>query len=167
MGDEASLRKELVELWHSNPFGGHSGILVTYQKLKGTFYWKHMYKDVYDFITACNTCQRHKSGLSAYPGLLQPLPVPEHVWSDISMDFIEGVPKSHGKQVILVMVDRLNKYAHFCGLSHPYTALDVAQLFLDHIFKLHGLPRTIMSDRDSIFLIHFWRELFKLLQVRL
>ncbi|XP_027083680.1 uncharacterized protein [Coffea arabica] len=140
MGAEASLRRELVELWHSSPFGGHSGILVTYEKLKGTFYWKHMYKDVYDFVTACDTCQCHKSNLSTYPGLLQSLPVPEHIWSDISMDFIEGLPKSHGKQVILVVVDRLSKYAHFCGLSHPYTALDVAQSFLDHIFKLHGLP---------------------------
>ena len=83
------------------------------------------------------------------------------------MDFIKGLPKSNGKDVIIVVVDRLSKYAHFMALSHPYSAVTVAQLFLTHIFKLHGLPSSIISDRDPIFVSSFWEELFKLQGVEL
>jgi len=94
--------------------------------------------------------------------LLQPLPIPEVVWSQISMDFIDGLPKSHRCEVILVVVDRLSKYGHFLPLKHPYTAQSVAHVFLDTIVKLHGLPDAITSDRDVVFLRSFWQELFTL-----
>jgi len=100
-------------------------------------------------------------------GLLQPLPIPEGVWQNLTMDFIEGLPKSEGCTVILVIVDRLTKYAHFLPVKHPYTAATIAQLFMDHVVKLHGLPASIVSDRDTIFVSHFWRELFKLYKVNL
>jgi len=83
------------------------------------------------------------------------------------MDFIEGLPRSRGKDTILVVVDRLSKYAHFLALSHPFIAATMAQLYFEHIFKLHGLPKTIVTDRDRIFLSHFWQELFSLLKVAL
>ena len=118
-------------------------------------------------VRECDVCQKNKPDLAAYPGLLQPLPLPTTIWSHISMDFIESLPKSQGKTVILVVVDRLSKYAHFLPLSHPFTAIDVAQQFLNNIYKLHGLPNTIVSDRDKVFLSNFWKELFKLLQVKL
>lgn len=78
------------------------------------------------------------------------------------MDFIEGLPPSNGKQVVLVVVDMLSKYAHFLTLSHPYTAFDVSNLFLDSVFKLHRMPSVAASDRDQIFLSSVWNELFSL-----
>ena len=78
------------------------------------------------------------------------------------MDFIEGLLLSFGKQVIFVVVHRLSKAAHFMALSHPYTAADVAQCFLDNVFKLHGFPDTITSDRDPVFVSHFWKEFMSL-----
>ncbi|GJX38757.1 retrotransposable element Tf2 [Tanacetum coccineum] len=104
---------------------------------------------------------------SAYPGYLQPLPIPEKVWSEVSMDFIVGLPKSHGNTVIFVVVDRLSKYAHFMALNHPYTASSVAQVILDFVYKLHGLPNSIVSDKDDVFISNFWQSLFKLLKVYL
>jgi len=83
------------------------------------------------------------------------------------MDFIEGLPKSNGYNVILVVVDRLTKYAHFIPMKHPYTASTIAQAFLDNVVKLHGLPNSIISDRDTVFVSHFWTQLFKLYKVNL
>ena len=83
------------------------------------------------------------------------------------MDFIGGLPKSEGYNVILVVVDRLTKFAHLLPLKHPYTASKVAQLFMDSVVTLHGLPHSIVTDRDTIFFSHFWKELFKLYKVNL
>nr|GEX16288.1 reverse transcriptase [Tanacetum cinerariifolium] len=125
------------------------------------------YLDVKQMIRDCNVCQRQNHDLSAYPGLIQPLPIPERIWKEISMDFIEKLPTSHGKSVILVVVDRLSKYAHFIPLTHPFTASQIAQVFLDQVYKLHGLPESIVSDRDKVFLSNFWKALFAELKVKL
>ena len=122
---------------------------------------------VKEWVKGCDVCQRNQSDLAAYPGLLQPLAIPEQIWQDISMGFNEPLPLSHGKSALLVVVDRLSKYAHFLPIPHPYTTSQVAQLFLDHVYKLHGLPKTIVSDRDKIFMSSFWQSLFKMLQVQL
>jgi hypothetical protein len=114
------------------------------------------------YIQECETCQRNKSENVHPAGLLQPLPVPHQIWEDISMDFIDGLPKSSGKNVIFVVVDRLSKYAHFIAMSHPYTASSIAQAFFDNVFKFHGMPKTIVSDHDRVFLSDFWQQLFKL-----
>lgn len=104
------------------------------------------------FIQRCDICQRSKADLVAYPGLLQPLPISEVARSQISMDFIDGLPKSKGHEVILVVVDRLSKYAHFIPLKHPYTTQSIAKTFLDVAVRLHRLPDIIISDRDAVFL---------------
>jgi hypothetical protein len=113
-------------------------------------------------VAACSICKQAKSEHSKLPGTLQPLPVPDQAWNIISMDFIEGLPKSKQFNTILVVIDKLTKYAHFIPLTHPYTALSVAQQFMAHVYKLHGLPTVIISDRDKIFTSNLWQELFKL-----
>ena len=99
-------------------------------------------------VAECPVCQVSKTEKIQYPGLLDPLPIPPGKWSEISMDFIEGLPKSNGMDVILVVVDRLTKYAHFLPMSHPYSVHKVAELFISNIFKLHGMPKIIVTDRE-------------------
>jgi transposase InsO family protein len=88
-------------------------------------------------------------------------------WQHITMDFIEGLPKSQGKEVILVVVDRMTKLAHFIALSYPYTTHSVAETFIANIFKLHGPPASIITDRDMIFTSHLWQEIFNSMKVKL
>jgi hypothetical protein len=119
-----------------------------------------MKMDVENFIKQCNICQQAKHSHTHPMGLLNPLPIPKDIWRDLSMDFIEGLPKSKGFSAILVVVDRLTKYAHLIPVKHPYTAATIAQLFLDNIIKLHGLPNFVVFDRDNIFVSNFWKALF-------
>ena len=118
-------------------------------------------------MRSCVTCQQNKTLTQRPAGLLQPLEVPSQVWADISMDFIEGLPKVGGKSVILTVVDRFSKYAHFIALGHPYTAASVARAFFTDIVRLHGFPTSIVSDRDLVFKGHVWRDLFKMAGVTL
>ena len=126
-----------------------------------------MTKDVHLFVMKCEVCQKCKYDRSAYPGLLQPLPIPKRIWQHITMDFIEGLPNSNAKQVICVVVDKLSKVAHLLALSHPYTTTEVAQSFLDNVFKLHGFPDSITSDKDAIFVSQFWKDLMAFQGVQL
>ncbi|KAJ0491928.1 putative nucleotidyltransferase, Ribonuclease H [Helianthus annuus] len=162
IGKDNALRKEILLLCHSSAVGGHSGIQPTLQRFRNLFYWKRADKDIKQWVKACEVCLKAKYETIATPGLLSPLPIPQSVFTDISMDFITGLPKSRGKDVILVVVDRLTKYGHFISLHHPFSAVQVAQVMLDSIFKLHGCPMTIVSDRDPIFMSLFWKEFLKL-----
>ena len=107
--------------------------------------------DLKQFIRECDVCQRVKSETSAPARLLRPLPIPTTPWTDVSLDFVEGLPKSQGFEVILVMVDRLTKYVHFVPVSHPYTIAKIASLYMHHIFKLHGMLVSLVSNRDATF----------------
>lgn len=161
------LRNHLLSALHSSPVGGHSGVRATYHRVKGIFYWPGLKADVEHFIAACPICQRAKHENCLQPGLLEPLPVADMAWQHLSMDFIEGLPNSLGKEVIMVVVDRFTKYAHFIPLSHPYSVLTVAQAMVDNIIKLHGPPKMIISDRDRIFTSKLWKDIFTALKVEL
>jgi hypothetical protein len=126
-----------------------------------------MRRVVQDFIRACSTCQRNKSEHLLPTGLLLPLPVPTDVWSDIGLDFIEALPRVHGKSVILTVVDCFIKYAHFIPLARLYSAETVAQAFFSDIVRLHGMSQSIVSDRDAVFTSMFWQELMRLMGAKL
>lgn len=124
---------------------------MTYARLKQMFYWRGMKSSVHGFVDSCITCQRVKPDRSRLPGLLQPLPILASAWQMISLDFVEGLPHSGNANCILVLVDSFTKYAHFLPLLHPFTAQGVAKVFLNQVYRLHGLPSVIISVRDRIF----------------
>jgi hypothetical protein len=161
IGHSPLLKTQVLTFVHSDPTAGHSGYEKTLHRAKRDFFWKGMRRDIKNFIQECEVCLRCKYENTSPAGLLQPLPIPTKVWTDISMDFVEGLPSSREHSVILVVVDRLSKYGHFISLSHPYTAAMVAQLFIFHVFKLHGMPQSIISDRDPTFTSAFWGELIR------
>lgn len=125
------------------------GLNGTIKRVEQFFYWPTLRKDVVAVISQCVNCQRNKPEHVPYPSLLQPLPIPELPWQSVSMDFIEGLPRSDHKDTILVVEDGHTKYAHFIALTHPNTVKEVAVHFFNQIHKLHDLPSDIVSDRDS------------------
>lgn len=153
--DYDNWRTKILLEFHEGLVGGHIGVSLTYKRVSHTFAWHEMLKDIKKFVAECCICQQNHYETVRPPGLLQPNTIPEKAWADISMDFIEGLPSSNGKTIILVVVDRLTKYGHFVPLSHPYSAVVVAQQLMVEVFKLHGLPESIIFDRDPVFLSAF------------
>lgn len=160
VGHSKDIQLRIIASLHASPVGGHSGFPVTYRRIKNLFAWPGQKKMVHQFVAECTICQQAKPERVKYPGLLQPLSVPDFAWQVVSLDFIEGLPVSQKYNCILVVVDKFSKYAHFIPLKHPFTAMQVALVFLDHVFKLHGLPEAIISDRDRVFTSSLWQELF-------
>lgn len=172
VGNDPVLQNKLIQALHSSAVGGHSSIPVTLRKLKQLFSWKGMKLMVHSFVRSCSVCQQAKPDRSRLPGLLQPLSVPTTAWQIVSLDFVEGLPKWKASKsgivnCVLVVVDTFTKYAHFLALSHPFSALTVAKLYINQVYRLHGLPQKLISDRDKIFTSQLWQELFRLTNVQL
>jgi hypothetical protein len=155
--DDSTLWPMVLEQAHTM---GHEWNEKTLHRFPAMFYSPLAQCRIREFVQHCEFCQRNKTEHLHPVDLLQPLPAPGQVWSDIAMDFMEALPKVDGKFVILIVVDHFSKMAHFIPLSHPYSAISVAKAFFDGIVRLHDLPCLIVSDRDPIFTSRFWVELF-------
>lgn len=163
----SSVRLLLLQEAHGGGLMGHFGVKKTEDILAAHFFWPKMRRDVERFVARCTTCQKAKSRLNPH-GLYMPLPVPSVPWEDISMDFVLGLPRTKkGRDSVFVVVDRFSKMAHFIPCHKTDDAIHVADLFFRDIVRLHGIPNTIVSDRDAKFLSHFWRTLWAKLGTKL
>ncbi|KAG1927325.1 retrotransposable element [Pimephales promelas] len=157
------LRSDVIQWGHSSNIACHPGVNRTGFSVKQRFWWPRMARDVHDFVLACSVCATGKSSNRPPEGLLQPLPVPSRPWSHIALDFITALPPSQGNTVVLTVVDRFSKAAHFIPLPKLPSAKETAATIVDHVFRLHGLPMDVVSDRGPQFVSKFWREFCKLL----
>jgi hypothetical protein len=149
---------------HYSRYSIHPGTKKMYQDLKKNFWWTRMKREIAKYVFECDTCRRVKADYLRPTGNLQPLSIPEWKWEDICLDFIVGLPRtSCGYNSIWVIVDRLTKSAHFIHVSTTYKVRQYAELYISHAVRYHGIPKTIIFDRGSIFVARFWEQLHECL----
>jgi hypothetical protein len=160
--NDQELKLAILKEMHNVTYVGHPGYQKTVAVVKSHYFWPGMKKEIVEYIARCMECQKVKAEHRHPVGLLQPLPIPEWKWDVVTMDFITGLPRtSKQHDSIMVVVDKLTKAAHFIPLKTTHRAADVADIFLKEVACLHGIPRTIVSDRDPKFTSNLWRGLFK------
>lgn len=165
--NDEDLKYKLVYEVHDTPMAGHLGREKTYAGLSSSFWWPKMYKWVAHYVRTCDVCQRVKPSPHSQAPLAS-LPVPSDCWRSVSLDFFFGLPRdAHGNNGVLVFVDRLSKMVHLAPVSDDVDGPTSAKLFVDLVFRHHGLPDSIVSDRDTRFTSEFWKTLFRLLGTRL
>lgn len=166
--NNSDLRLTLLHDAHDSLIAGHLGFDKTYDTIRRSVYWPRIARDTRQYVATCEACQRNKHSTQRPAGLLQSLPIPAQRWSTVSMDFIVQLPRTpRGFDAITVFVDKLTKQVHFVASKTKDTASDVARIFFDNIFRLHGMPTVIVSDRDTKFTSRFWQELHRLMDVKL
>jgi hypothetical protein len=164
----SQLCKQIMDESHLSKFAIHPGSTKMYQDLKRNFWWTRMRREIAKYVSECDICQRVKASHLRISGTLQPLPIPSWKWEDISMDFIVGLPNtSQRHDSIWVIVDRLTKTAHFLPVRTTYNAKKYAEIYLDQIIRLHGIPKMIIFDRGAQFVARFWEQLQQALGTKL
>ena len=153
------IKKMILHEAHKSRYAIHPGSTKMYQDLKRQYWWRGMKRDVREYVSECVTCLRVKAEHQKPAGELQPLPVPEWKWEHITMDFLMGLPRTELRHdAIWVVVDRLTKSAHFIPFRATYSRKVLSELYLEHIVRLHGVPLSITSDRDTRFNARYWRS---------
>ncbi|KAI2650848.1 Transposon Tf2-8 polyprotein [Labeo rohita] len=144
-------------------YSRHPGVQRTITFITRAFWWRTLRRDVQQYVQACNICARSKTTNTPSTGELQPLPIPKRPWSHISIDFVTGLPESQGKNTILTIVDRFSKAVHLVALTGLPSAKNTAELILEHVVRLHGFPKDIVSDRGPQFTAKFWQAFCRLI----
>jgi hypothetical protein len=153
------LRKKLLDEAHLSKFSMHPGSNKMYHDLRPLYWWTRMKREIAKYVSKCDTCQIIKASHLKVAGTLQPLPIPSWKWEDLSMDFIVGLPNtSQHHDSIWVIVDRLTKTTHFLPVHTTHRTEKYAEIYIDQIVCLHGIPRTIVSDRGAPFVARFWEQ---------
>jgi hypothetical protein len=162
------VRVQVMQEDHENiNKGAHCGYHKAYNRLASIYFWPRMSKDIREFVTTCDVCQKVKSKRHAPYGLLQPIPIPSKPFEVISMDFIPELPKTEsGHDNILVVVDKLTKFAIFIPTKTTLNEKECASLLFDNVFTKYGLPLQIISDRDSRWTSQFWEEICQLFGIK-
>jgi len=143
---DEELRAEVIRLHHDTLVGGHGGQWKTVELVTRSFWWPRVTTEVKRYVKGCDLCQRNKNRTEPPAGKLMPNKVPDKPWMYIMADFIAKLPLSRGYDSILVVCNRLTKMAHFIPMTEKTSAEGLAVLFRDHVWKLHGLPESIISD---------------------
>jgi len=163
---EGELRGEVIQLHHNTPIGGHGGRWKTTELVTRNYWWPGVTKEVGKYVDGCDACQRYKNRSEAPAGKLMPNAILEKPWSHISADFITKLSLAQGYDAILVVYDRFSKMAHFIATTEKTSAEGLAKLFRDHVWKLHGLPESIISDRGVQFPAGMMKEMNNLLGIQ-
>jgi hypothetical protein len=154
--NDAELRREILDEAHKSRYMIHPGSTKMYQDLKKKFWWHGMKRDVAEYVAQCHVYQQVKAEHQRPTGTLQPLNSPQWKWDQIAMDFVVGLPKAPGGQdSIWVIIDRLAKSAHFIPFRITNSIPKLAKMYIRDIVRLHGVPASIVSDRDSRFTSRF------------
>ncbi|KAL8441822.1 hypothetical protein Emed_007471 [Eimeria media] len=165
--NQLATRMDLLYRFHDHPTAGHMGFVKTYKQLTAQFYWEGVKDFVEHYVATCVRCQHSKAVCKKPAGLLHSLTIPTKRWDSISMDFITALPMtSNGNDAIRVVVDRLSKMAHFIPLPVTATAQDVATLFIREVVRFHGVPSSIITDRDARFVSQFWKDFTSRLDIQ-
>ena len=160
--NDREIRRKLLFEMHDAPTGGHLGGRKTVHRIQKAFWWEGMRTEIQDYIKGCVTCAAAKSSQQLPAGLLQPLPIPSRPWESIHIDFVGPLPKTDNyEDFILLVKDRFTKMGHFIPTTTNVTAGKTAKLLMENVLKLHGLPRSIISDRDPRFTAKVWQELLE------
>jgi len=163
---EGELRGEVIQLHHDTPIGGHGERWKITELVTRNYWWPGVTKEVGRYVDGCNACQRYKNRSEAPAGKLMPNAIPEKPWSHISVDFITKLPLAQGYDAILVVCDRFSKMAHFIATTEKMSAEGLAKLFQDHVWKLHRLPESIISNRGVQFAAGMMKEMNNLLGIQ-
>ena len=151
------VRSQVLQWGHSSNLACHPGAARTLGLIRQRFWWPTLGRDTKEFVAACPICARGKASHQRPAGLLNPLPIPARPWSHIALDFVTGLPLSAGNTTILTVVDRFSKAVHFVPLTKLPSAMETAELMVQHVFRLHGIPVEMVSDRGPQFASQVWR----------